>query len=49
MTHIHANKRDTKEYTVTVAYVLDDGHDDKNHMHLNPDDEPIIDQRYVYL
>lgn len=42
MTHIHANKRDTKEYTVTIAYVLDDGHDDKNHMHLNPDDEPIV-------
>tara|TARA_R110002020_G_scaffold140307_3_gene311673 strand:+ start:494 stop:967 length:474 start_codon:yes stop_codon:yes gene_type:complete len=42
MTHIHANKRDTKEYTVTVAYVLDDGHDDKSHMHLNPDDEPIV-------
>lgn len=42
MTHIHANKRDTKEYTVTVAYVLDDGHDDKNHMHLHPDDEPIV-------
>jgi len=42
MTHIHADKRDTKEYTVTIAYVVDDSHNDKRHMNTMESDEPIV-------
>jgi len=40
--HIHADKRDTKDYTVTIAYVLDDGHKDKRHMATMESDEPVV-------
>ncbi len=40
--HIHADERDKKEYTVTIAYVLDDSHNDKRHMETMESKEPIV-------
>jgi hypothetical protein len=40
MNHIHADKRETKDYTVTIAFITNDGHDDKNHM--PEDSDPLV-------
>jgi hypothetical protein len=40
--HIHADERDKKEYTVTIAYVIDDSHNDKRHMENMESNEPVV-------
>ena len=45
MNHIHADKRETKDYTVTIAFITDDGHNDKNHM--PEDSDPLVYQLII--